>query len=33
MPTNVCTALTFISKGFGIEYKEPGFRIDVARLT
>ena len=33
MSAYVCAALTFVSKRLGIEDKEPGFRIKVARLT
>ena len=33
MPTDVCTALTLVSKRLGIEHKEPSFRIKIARLT
>ena len=33
MPTDVCTALTLVSKRLGIEYKEPSFGIHIARLA
>jgi len=32
MPTDVGTALALVSQRFGIKDKEPGLRIDVARL-
>jgi hypothetical protein len=33
MPADVCAALTLVSKRLGIEYKEPSFRIKIARLA
>jgi hypothetical protein len=32
MPADVGTALALVNQRFGIEDKEPGLRIDVARL-
>jgi hypothetical protein len=33
MPTDVGTALALFNQGFGVEYKEPGFWVNIARLA